>query len=214
MTKQPVTAPTDGEPRITSIGIDPSLTATGVVVLTDGRVAREYVLETTPEEGSLPERLHIQRERIIKIVCSALDSAQEVVVALEAQIWMGAGGHTAQQSAALQAFYQVALWEIKWPALHYLSVNVAQVKKYVGAQHKNQVLLQVFKRWGREYKDDNVADAYVLAQIGSMFLGRLRGYPTPSVSKPQGEVLLKLHTGWSPPATKKTTPRKGKRMVR
>lgn len=59
-------------------------------------------------------------------------------------------------------------------------VQPTSLKKYVTGRgngiQKNQMLLQVFKKWGVEFPDDNAADSYGLAHIvsgkGKMEIGR------------------------------------------
>lgn len=67
------------------------------------------------------------------------------------------------------------------------------VKKFAtgsGAAKKNEILLQVYKRWGVEYKDDNLADAYTLARIAEAI-----SEPDLAVTLPkfQQEVLAALN---------------------
>jgi hypothetical protein len=50
-----------------------------------------------------------------------------------------------------------------------LQVSPAMLKKYVTGKgtgvQKNQMLLQVYKKWDAEFNDDNAADSYGLARI-------------------------------------------------
>lgn len=51
-----------------------------------------------------------------------------------------------------------------------LIASPSQVKKYAtgrGNAKKNEILLAVYKNWGVEFTNDNMADAYVLARIGT-----------------------------------------------
>jgi crossover junction endodeoxyribonuclease RuvC len=44
------------------------------------------------------------------------------------------------------------------------------LKKYAagkGNAKKQEMLLQIYKRWGLEFNDDNAADAYALARLAS-----------------------------------------------
>jgi crossover junction endodeoxyribonuclease RuvC len=44
------------------------------------------------------------------------------------------------------------------------------LKKYAagkGNAKKQEMLLQIYKRWGMEFSDDNAADAYALARLAS-----------------------------------------------
>ena len=55
------------------------------------------------------------------------------------------------------------------PGVPVLEVPPSTLKKFVtgrGNAAKNEMLLHVYKRWGREYSDDNMADAYALSMLG------------------------------------------------
>lgn len=58
-----------------------------------------------------------------------------------------------------------------FPAYPYpLIVTPNQLKKYAtgkGTSKKQEVMLAVYKTWGVEFSDDNMADAYVLAQMAN-----------------------------------------------
>lgn len=69
-------------------------------------------------------------------------------------------------------------------------VPPTSVKKFCtgsGAAKKNEILLGVYKRWGVEFKDDNLADSYVLAKIAQAIDTEADDLP-----KFQQEVLAKL----------------------
>lgn len=69
-------------------------------------------------------------------------------------------------------------------------VPPTSVKKFAtgsGAAKKNEILLGVYKRWDVEFKDDNLADSFVLAKI-SEAIGQERS----DLPKFQQEVLSKL----------------------
>jgi hypothetical protein len=49
-----------------------------------------------------------------------------------------------------------------------LQVPPMTLKKYAtgkGTSKKQEMLLQIYKRWGVEFNDDNAADAYALARL-------------------------------------------------
>lgn len=71
-----------------------------------------------------------------------------------------------------------------------ISVPPTSVKKYAtgsGTAKKNEILLNVYKRWGVEFRDDNLADSFVLAKIAEA----IDKQPT-DLPKFQQEVLSKL----------------------
>lgn len=53
-----------------------------------------------------------------------------------------------------------------------LKVPPMTLKKYAsgkGNSKKQEMLLQIYKRWGMEFNDDNAADAYALARLAADF---------------------------------------------
>lgn len=69
-----------------------------------------------------------------------------------------------------------------------LQIAPMSVKKFAtgkGTAKKQEMLMQIYKRWGIEFNDDNAADAYSLARIAT-------GYHT---SKIEQEVIEKILTG-------------------
>ena len=62
--------------------------------------------------------------------------------------------------------------------LRWLEPAPTQLKLFAlgkGAGDKDQIVLQVFKRWGHEAMNNDTADAYVLACIGLGHAGKLKG---------------------------------------
>lgn len=77
------------------------------------------------------------------------------------------------QSGELGGAVKLALYEMENVGKGNYPVIVAptSLKKYVTGRgngvQKNQMLLQVYKKWGVEFPDDNAADSYGLAHIVS-----------------------------------------------
>jgi Holliday junction resolvasome RuvABC endonuclease subunit len=60
--------------------------------------------------------------------------------------------------------------ESKTPSRFPLQIPPMTLKKYAtgkGNAKKQEMLLQIYKRWGVEFNDDNAADAYSLARLAS-----------------------------------------------
>jgi Holliday junction resolvasome RuvABC endonuclease subunit len=195
------------------LGIDPSLTGTGVAVVKGGVLVKTEVLTSNAAEP-LPARLTSLRLGVE----SFLMAYEPAVVAMETVAF----GLPQQASAlgAVQGALQVAIWlDLRKRATgerangHFLSVNVSHVKKWVGAKQKNEILLQVYKQYGLTFADHNAADATVIAMIADAYLARQSGHDWACWTKPQQEVLKKLEaTGypWEAPHAKKIRkPKKG-----
>jgi len=76
--------------------------------------------------------------------------------------------HSALALGELAAVVKIVLWYnlTKLP----LQIPPMTLKKYAtgkGTSKKQEMLLQIYKRWGVEFNDDNAADAYALARLAS-----------------------------------------------
>lgn len=73
--------------------------------------------------------------------------------------------HSALVLGELAATVKLTLW-----AKHFLPLQIPPMtlKKYAsgkGTSKKQEMLMQIYKRWGVEFNDDNAADAYGLARL-------------------------------------------------
>lgn len=85
--------------------------------------------------------------------------------------WAMEGTVLASQAALvlgeLSATVKLTLWDKK---ILPLQIPPMTLKKYAsgkGTSKKQEMLLQIYKRWGVEFNDDNAADAYALARLAS-----------------------------------------------
>ena len=86
--------------------------------------------------------------------------------------------------AMLGTVVRMTLFELKLP---FMLIAPTQLKKYVtgkGNAQKDMMLMQIFKKYNIEAKDDNQADACGLAFLAEALLKPFDGLP-----KPQQEVL-------------------------
>lgn len=73
----------------------------------------------------------------------------------------------------LSATVKLALWDYFEPGSVLrtpLQIPPMTLKKYAtgkGTAKKQEMLLQIYKRWGVEFNDDNAADSYALAKIAA-----------------------------------------------
>lgn len=71
-----------------------------------------------------------------------------------------------------------------------------------GNAQKNLMLKAVYKKWGKDFADDNEADAYALAKIAcSLTLGARFEYEKTVLAK------IKEHSEWEPPKLSPRRPR-------
>lgn len=151
-----------------AVGVDPSLTGFAVTALT--------------ADGAYSTRLYrssyrgVDRLMDISLWLSMLtedlyDKGFPVQdVAVEGTV---VASHSAVALGELSGIVRVALFHaVKGPGKYPLQVPPTMLKKYAtdkGNAKKNEVMLAVYKKWGVEFSDDNMADSFVLAKIA---LGR------------------------------------------
>ena len=158
------------------IGIDPSLTSTGIVVLRGNKVELAVTTKNKPALGTI-ERVRLIYERIVCVAESLTDGekwqAPDLIV-IEGFSY-GSKGRSVFDIAYLGWRIREELeWLKEQDNIPWLEVPPSQLKKFATGQgnaNKEIILQQVYKRWGVEFSDNNQADAYVLAQIGRAYLG-------------------------------------------
>lgn len=158
-----------------TIGIDQSLTGTGVIVLINGHVYKHTTITTNSSEN-LIDRVGFIRKTLSSIINSAANlSADEtaVIVAIEGFSFASKG----------RSLFDIGYlgWRIKedlrgmemnGTIKYWLDVPPTVVKKFAtgkGNAPKELILQQVYKRWDEEFSDNNQADAFVLAKIAEAY---------------------------------------------
>lgn len=163
------------------IGIDPSLTSTGIVVLRDSKVELAETTKDRPELGTI-ERVKLIREQITNVIENLTDGHGEWqapdLIVIEGFSY-GSKGRSLFDIAYLGWRIREDLEQLKVDdGIPWLEVPPTQVKQFAtgkGNANKEIILQQVYKRWGVEFSDNNQADAYVLAQIGRAYSGDTEG---------------------------------------
>lgn len=135
------------------VGIDPS-TKTGLVVIDeDGELWEAREIE---KPGKDPERMM----KLIHAVMQQLSLGD--IVAIEGF------GFASQSGFLLGGIGWGMRMDLYARGIDYHEIAPAALKKFAsgkGNTKKDQLGIDIFKRWGFEHESDNVRDAYVLAQI-------------------------------------------------
>lgn len=138
------------------MGIDPSLTSTGLAVL-HGDEAETRAVSS--------KRKGIERiEDLMDWLMEAAEESHPSLVAIEGYAF-GARGRAVFDLAEFGGVLRYRLWRSGWP---YIDVPPSMVKKFAtsrGNAKKDEIMLAVYKRWGMEFHTSDEADAYVLARI-------------------------------------------------
>lgn len=174
------------------IGIDPSLTGTGIArVDTDDRLVAETW--TVTSKGKAGDDLATRRRRLRDLIM-AIRRAVHVpdLVLIEAPAYSSRTGHMHDRSG---------LWWLLVDELALMApvveVTAGGVKKYAtgkGNAGKDEVLLAVARRYPHvDVRDNNQADALVLAAMGADHAGT----PLVELPKVHREALAKV--AWPAP---------------
>lgn len=167
------------------IGIDPSLTSTGLVSICGG-VIKELAIKSKPckEKNPTTETIRIMkiRDDISLFVRSLFPPS---LVLIEGMAFMARNTSALVQLAALNYYIRELLIKHEIPFVIVAPTSLKKFAALKGNVDKNVVMLEVFKRWGFSPDGSDIADAFVLTQIGLALCGQ----PTKPLVKPQQEVI-------------------------
>ena len=144
------------------MGIDPSLTGTGIAVIDAGRTLHIQTVATTAADNLMDRiektaiQMHLAKERY----------SPELVV-MEG-LSMGSFGGKIHDRTGLHYILRWQLWRGAGKE-DVLIVPPTRLKKFVagkGNATKDFMLLNAYKKWGMEFSDNNQCDAFCLAQFG------------------------------------------------
>jgi len=153
------------------IGIDPSLTGTGVVSVTEKGFSSERLFKSkktgdTPlsETKRITEISRVVTEHVMSLANGV--EPGKAVVCMEGLAYMFRQTMCMIQLSALNYFLRRDLWSSA--GLKFYIVAPTSLKKYVtgsGKAKKDQMLMETYKRWDETFTDDNLCDAHGLARI-------------------------------------------------
>jgi Holliday junction resolvasome RuvABC endonuclease subunit len=165
-------------PGNVSIGIDQSLTGFAVTALNvDKPEAFETWVYKSPYSG-VRRLADIRWWLLNKFDFLDSNNHRVVEVAMEGTVL---ASHSALKLGELAGLVKLSIWdyfdgnlnsvipfeeEIRRP----LQIPPMTLKKYAtgkGTAKKQEMLLQMYKRWGVEFNDDNAADSYALARLAA-----------------------------------------------
>lgn len=164
------------------LGLDPSLTSFGVSILdSKGELVSATAVRTKLK--GMP-RLDLLLNYIIDIY----NNNQDIVgTAMEGY------SYTQNSSSAsglheLGGLLKYTIWKMK---KELIIVAPTSVKKFVlgtGQAEKNKMMLGIYKKWGKEFENDDIADSFAIAKISYHYFGKANG-----LAKHEKEVIELLH---------------------
>ena len=170
------------------MGIDPSLTGTGVVVIDgEGSIITRKVIGTPASTPTL-QRIRRITHDVLQIYLGVVPGPSVVVIEQLVQGQTGKANDRAGLHWLIRSFLSTRRMQEGYLEQSSDAIEVAPgtLKKWVtgtGSAEKNLMLLKTFKRWGVEFSDDNECDAYCLARWGLAYLKGEVKLPVPKPKK-------------------------------
>lgn len=174
--------------NIISVGLDLSLTGTGIVVLNDGKIVKQQLIKSKPVPDGKPIDEVKRIRKIVEQIEVITGEYKPTIAVIEGLAFMVRNATALVQLSALNYMTRAMLMDHNVP---FVIVAPTSLKKFVtgnGAAKKDVMLIETFKRWGVTILDDNECDAYALSQVGLALLGG----NSKDTTKLQEEVLTLL----------------------
>ncbi len=140
------------------IGLDPSFTGAGIITLNEkGDIVTSKLFETKSTEE--------MEDRIVSIWKEIKKYIEKDSIIYMEGISYNSKGDAGLQLSALHYYIRIML---KSENLKYKVIPPTVLKKFItgkGNVKKNVMLLKVYQKFGIEFDNDNLADAYSLARM-------------------------------------------------
>jgi crossover junction endodeoxyribonuclease RuvC len=142
------------------VGVDPSYNGFAIMVLDEkGDIVEQRLLSSSTDK-EIEERI-LELKEGFKFIAEMIRLHS---ICIEGPSF-SSNGKFVLQMGALHYYLRLFLYE---KGIEYKIVTPNELKKFVcgnGRAKKDLMLMKTFKKWGIEFEDDNLCDAYGLAQI-------------------------------------------------
>lgn len=172
------------------VGIDLSLTGTGIIVLENGAIVHQSLIKSKTTTGFVDEVKRLRR--IVDEIMVTVKQEAPYLVLIEGLAFMARNTTALVQLAGLNYLLRSSLVDNSIP---FIIVAPSTLKKFVtgkGSGPKDVMMLETFKRWGVTLVDNNICDAYGLAKIGEALVQIDNKKHWNQLTKPQQEVVKLL----------------------
>lgn len=150
------------------VGIDQSYSGFAITIL-DENGGYETTVARFDTRGV--ERLQEIHDHVTSTIYAAADNGNVVATAMEGYAF---GSQMANTLGELGGVVKLAIYNtyrLHGDARYPLIVPPTSLKKYVTGKgqgvSKSEIMLQVYKKWGAEFSDDNAADSFAIAKLVS-----------------------------------------------
>jgi len=146
------------------VGLDLSLTASGLIIINDENKIIEQELISTTNSIIIEKRLTKICDKIHSILEKYQnENSNRIFINIEGLSYHSVSSSMAQLSA-LHYFIRISMMENYYK---YFITEPTVLKKFVtskGQCKKELIILYTYKKWNEEFTDNNLADAYGLAR--------------------------------------------------
>lgn len=155
------------------IGLDLSFTGTGLVKFKDGGVLDTKLIKTIPEGKDICSRFHRINECLTEVndFCFT-EFDEEKIIVIEGYSFNSRSGmcfSIGEMGGVIKNhLYQMYLLKSD-KVTKFLEIPPTQLKKFItgkGQCKKELILKEIYKNFGFDTDDNNIADAYALAYLG------------------------------------------------
>ena len=150
------------------VGIDQSYSGFAITILDENG---GYTTTVARFDSRGVERLQEIHDHVTSTIYAAADNGNVVATAMEGYAF---GSQMANTLGELGGVVKLAIYNtyrLRGDARYPLIVPPTSLKKYVTGKgqgvSKSEIMLQVYKKWGAEFSDDNAADSFAIAKIVS-----------------------------------------------
>lgn len=153
-----------------SIGIDPSLTETGVVGVKNGKIQFSHLIKSK-KIGDTPREEMKRLKGIVNAVISIIEKYNPKIVVMESIAFMAHNTSALAQLCGIN--YMIRDLIYKDHSLY--MVTPTGLKKFItgkGNCQKDLMLLESYKRYKISFNNNNSCDAFGLAKIGEALINK------------------------------------------
>lgn len=149
-----------------TLGLDLSLTHTGVCTIEDGKLIESWSIKSKPVGPKPADELKRLQTIVDTISERGVVAQSHDMVVIEGLAFMARNTTALVQLAGLNYMVRAMLAYMGAP---FVIVAPSSLKKFItgkGNGDKNIMLMEVYKQYGHTFLDDNECDAFCLALIG------------------------------------------------
>ena len=158
--------------KIVSVGLDLSLTGTGVVIVHNNKIVESQLVKSKPSGDRPIDELNRIQGIVLKII-SIIDEYEPSIAVIENLAFMARNTTSLTQLAGLSYLTRSVLNRMGIPFIMCAPTTLKKFATGKGNCEKDHMILEAYKKYGVESIDNNIADAIFLAKIGEAMVSKV-----------------------------------------